>query len=206
VKKSLLILPLALLAAALALTACGGGGSSSGSTSSGAGGEEGVIEEVIIGSATDTDPASCTELQTEEFTEQEQGTTGKAAVEQCEKGKENEENVSEAVTVSNIKIEGESATAEAKVEGSGLNGQTLELELTKEEGDWKLAHFAGFAKFDSAALAKALEEELENQPGVQPAEVKCLGEAFGGLSQEEAESVAFEKNLELVEEVIQSCK
>ncbi len=200
-KRNLLFLVLALAAMALALAACGGGGSSSSG-----GGEEGAIEEAIEESATSTDPASCTEFQTAAFTEQEQAASGKEAVEQCEEEKENEENVSESVTVSNISIEGETATAEAAIEGSGLNGQTLELQLVQEEGTWKMNEFAGFAKYDAATLAESLEEGLEESGEVEPELVTCLGEGFGELSQEEAEAITFEHDFSVLEELKKGCE
>ncbi|HTR75309.1 MAG TPA: hypothetical protein VMH33_08645 [Solirubrobacterales bacterium] len=200
-KKSLLILPLVLLASALALAACGGGGSSSSGS-----GEEAAIEETIEKSATTSDPSKCTELQTQAFNEQEKGVSGEEATEVCEEAAEEKETVAEGVSVSNVSVEGEKATADAEVEGSGLNGQTVELELVEEEGQWKLNQFLGFASYDSEALAAALEEELEGEEGVSSSEIKCLGEGFSEMSQEEAESVAFEANIEVVEELLESCK
>ena len=74
VKKSLLMLPIALIAMAMALTACGGGGSSSSGSSGG--GEEGAVEAAIEASATGTDPSKCTEAQTQTFNETDTGKTG----------------------------------------------------------------------------------------------------------------------------------
>jgi hypothetical protein len=200
-KKSLLILPLVLLASALALAACGGGGSSSSG-----GGEEGAIEEAIETSATSEDPGKCTEVQTQEYNEQDKGAAGKKATELCEESAEEGEEAPESVNVSGINVEGETASAEVAVEGSGLGGQTVEVELVKEEGDWKLNQFTGFAHFDSAALASSLEAELEKEEAAEPEQIKCLGEGFSEMSQAEAEEVAFEKNLGIVEKLLEGCK
>ena len=69
---------------------------------------------------------------------------------------------------------GESATAEVEVEGSSLNGQGVEVELVEEGGNWKLNKFLGFTNFDAAALAEALEEELDKEEGVDPKLAKCV--------------------------------
>ncbi len=200
-KNSLLILPLVLIASAPALTACGGGSSSSGGS-----GDEAAIEEAVEKSATTTDPSKCTEFQTEEFNEQDQAVSGKEALKACEESAKAAESPAESVDVSNIKIEGETATAEAAISGSALNGQSVEIELTQEAGNWKLNQFLGFAKFDGKALGEGLEEELEGQEGVSASLAKCVSEGFANLSQKEAESMAFEGNVEAVEELAKSCE
>jgi hypothetical protein len=198
VKKSVLILPLALIAAALALTACGGGGSSSD--------DEAAIAEAIEKSATTTGPSKCTELQTQAFNEQETAASGKKATEICEEEAEEQKGPAESVDVSEIKIDGDSATAQAEVHGSSLNGQTVELELVNEDGDWKLNEFLQFAKFDAKELAESFEKEFSASAEVPPGLAKCIAEGIGGLSQEEAEAVAFEGDLETVEGLVGECR
>jgi hypothetical protein len=203
VKKSLLILPLVVIVAALGLAACGGGG---GSSSSGSSGDESAIEEAIETSASSSDPSKCTEIQTAEFNESESGETGAAALKTCEKEAEAEEDPAESASVSNVSINGESATAEAEVTGSALNGQAVELELVKEEGDWKLNKFLGFANFDGAALAEGLEEQLLEQEGITPSLAKCVSEGVAEISTQEAEALVFEKESGPIEELAESCE
>jgi hypothetical protein len=199
-KKSLLILPLVLIAAALSLTACGGGSSSSG------GGEETAIEEAIEESATSTEPSKCTEFQTAEFNEAESGETGNAALKTCEEEVEAEKNPAESVTVSNISVNGETATAEVEVTGSALNAQAVELELAKEEGAWKLNKFLALASFDGEALGEGLEEQLDEEEGISASLAKCVSEGVAEMSKEEAEAMIFEKSPEPVEEIAKSCE
>jgi predicted small secreted protein len=195
VKKTHLVLPLLLLAAALALAACGG---------SSGGGEEAKVEEAIEESANSTDPSKCTELQTALFNETESGEKGAEATKTCEE--EAKENSTESVKVSNVSVNSEKATAEVEVEGSGLNGQGVEVELVEEGGNWKLNKFVGFTNFDAAALGEALEEELGKQEGVSASLAKCVSEGVAGISQSDAESMVFEKNLEPIEEIAESCE
>ena len=201
-KKSLLILPLVLLASALALTACGGGGSSS----SGGGGDETAIEEAIETSATSSDPSKCTEVQTAAFNEVETGESGAKALKACEEEAEEGNEPAESVTVSNIAVDGESATAEVEIEGGSLGGQAVEVGLAKEEGDWKLNEFVGFAKYDPTGIAAALEERLNEEEGVEPALAKCVAEGVAAMSQEEAEAMVFDKSTEGVEEIVKGCE
>lgn len=198
-KKSLLLLPIALIAMAMALTACGGGSSSSG------GGEEAAIEEAIETSATSSDPSKCTEVQTEAFNEVETGATGEESLEICEKEAESESEPAESVTVSNISEDGESATAEVEIKGGSLEGQAVEVEVAKEEGDWKLNEFVGFTNYDAAGIASILEEKLAEEEGVSASLAKCVSEGVAEMSQEEAEAMVFEKNNEGVEEIANAC-
>jgi galactitol-specific phosphotransferase system IIB component len=198
VKKPLLMLPLALIAMAIALTACGGGSSSSG-------GEESAIEKAIETAATSSDPSKCTEVQTEAFNEAETGESGAAALKTCEEEAEEGKDPAESVTVSNISESGETATAAVEVEGGSLSGQGLEVELAKEEGDWKLNKFLAFTNYEPAGLASALEEELPGEEGISPALAKCVAEGVEGMSQEEAEAMVFEKESSGLEEIASAC-
>lgn len=200
-KKSLLILPLVLLASALALSACGGS-----SSSSSGGGEEAAIEEAIETSATSTEPSKCTEVQTKAFNELEAETTGDEALKACEEHVEEEPEPAESVTISNVSVNGESATAEVEVEGSSLNGQTVELELAKEEGAWKLNKFLAFTNYNAAEIASFLEGKLNEEEGVEPSLAKCISAGVEKMSQGEAEAMVFEKNEEGIEEILAGCE
>jgi hypothetical protein len=201
VKKSLLILPLVLIAAALALAACGGGSSSSSGS-----GDETAIEEAIESSVTSSEPSKCTEFQTAAFNEMDFGQTGNAALKACEKEVKANEGRAEGVTVSNISVNGESATAVAEVEGSALNGQSVELELVKEEEAWKLNKFVSFANYDGADLAEGLEEQLLKQEGVSASLAKCVSKGVAEMSTKEAEAMVFEQETAPIEELAESCK
>jgi hypothetical protein len=201
VKKSLLMLPLVLLVTALALTACGGGGSSS----SGGSSDETAISEAIEKSATTTDPSKCTKYQTEEFNEQGAQESGNA-LKACEESAEESEEPAESVNVSNIKVNGETATAQAEIEGSSLSGQSVEIEMANEEGAWKLNKFLGFVNYDGQSLAEVFEEGLAKEEGVSAAIAKCVAEGFAELSQQEVEAVVFDGETEGLEELAESCQ
>jgi hypothetical protein len=206
-KKSLLILPLVLLASALALSACGGGSSSSSSSSSSSGGgEDAAIEGAIETSATSSDPSKCSEAQTQSFNETETGTTGKESLEACEEAAPGEEGaLAESVTVSSIEIEGEEGAAAVAVEGGSLGGQTIAAGLQKEGEDWKVDSFFAFIKYDPASLAEGLEEALGEQEGVSPEVAACVGEGVEEMTEEEAELLVFEKENEGFEEIFAAC-
>jgi hypothetical protein len=197
------MLPIALIAMAMALTACGGGSSSS---SSSGGGEDAAIEEAIETSATSSDPSKCTEVQTENFNETESGKTGPAALKVCEEEAEEGSEAAESVTVTNVEIvEGSGAAAEVEIEGGSLGGQTVAIALEKEEGDWKVDGFMGFIKYDPAALAAALEERLGEEEGTTAELAPCIAEGVEEMPEAEVEAMVFEKENEGFEELVAAC-
>lgn len=200
-KKSLLILPLVLLASALALSACGGGSS----TASG-GGDDAAIEGAIETAATSSDPSKCSEVQTQSYNETETGTTGAKSLEACEEAAEEEETeLAESVTVSNIEVEGEEAAAAAAFEGGALGGQVVATGLQEEDGDWKVDSFFAFIKYDPASLAASLESTLAEEGGISPELAACVAEGVEELTEEEVEMIFFEKEEEGFEEIVAAC-
>lgn len=197
------MLPLVLVASALALSACGGGGSSSSS----GGSEDAAIEEAIEISATSSDPSKCSEAQTQSFNETETGKTGEESLEACEEEAPEEEGVlAESVTVSDIETEAGEGAAAVAVEGGSLGGQVVAAGLQKEGGDWKVDAFFGFVKYDPASLAEAVEETLEEQEGVSSELAACTAEGVEEMTKGEAESMVFEKENEGLEEILAACK
>ena len=199
-KRSLLFLPLVLIASALALSACGGGGSST------SGDEKGAIVAAIEKSATKDDPSKCTELQTQAFNEQEKAAPGKEATEICEEEAEQQESPAKSVDVSNVSIDGETATAEAAIGGSALDGQTIELELVEEDGAWKLNQFLQFTEFNAKRLAKSFETEALASEEIPKGLATCISAGIGKLDQKEAEAVAFESDVEVIESIAERCE
>lgn len=190
--KRLLLLP-CLLIAVLGLAACGGSDD-----------EGAVVEEVIETSATTTDPTDCEKLQTQRFMEQISRESGKAAVEACEDEAEGEEGA-DGVTVAAVEVEGSSATAEAALEGGGLDGQTVEVALVKDGDQWKMDEVVKFTEFDQAHLVDGLEAELDKADEVDPRLASCLVEAFEQSSTAEVEELMFGDSPQALEELFEGC-
>lgn len=190
----LLLLP-ALLISVFGLVACGGGES-----------EEDKITSTIETAATSTDPAVCGETQTLQFMEATSGGSGKEAEKECEKKTKAGESNPESVTVSKVEVEGEKATANVEFEGGNFDGQTLEVALTKEAGEWKLDEFTGFAKFDAGALVKTLAEQLEKEPSIEPRIASCIIEGLEELPKAELEALVVENNTQPFVELAESCE
>jgi hypothetical protein len=195
-KKRLALLPCLLILAALTLSACGGGGSNS---------DEGPIEEAIETSATTRNASNCTKLETLKFDEQGAQTQGRAAVKACEEELKEPSAKAESVEVSNIKVNGSKASAEAAVTGGGFDGQTLEIDLVKEGEQWKLDELVAFAKFDQAKLVKALSAEFEKDESVEPKLAACVEEGFEEASQPEVEKLILGGSSKPIEELAEGC-
>lgn len=180
---------------ALALVACGSGNS-----------DESQIEEAVETSATSTDPADCTKLETQQFMEQTTQESGKAAVAKCEKEAEAEEGA-ESASVSNVEVSGSSATAEAALTGGALNGQAVEVALVKTGDQWQLNEVVKFTKFDRAKLVEYVEAEFTSSAsGLSPKLAGCFIEAFQEGSQAEIEGLLLGRSPEAFEEVAEACQ
>jgi ABC-type glycerol-3-phosphate transport system substrate-binding protein len=186
-----------LVFSALALVACG----------SSSNGDESQIEEAIETSATSTDPADCTKLETQQFMEQTAQESGKAAVTKCEEEAEAEKGA-ESVSVSGVEVSGSSATAEAALTGGALDGQTVEVELVKNGDQWQLNEVVKFTKFDRAKLVEFVEEEFtpSSANGISPKLASCFVEAFQEGSQAEIEELILSNSSEAFEELAESCQ
>jgi ABC-type glycerol-3-phosphate transport system substrate-binding protein len=196
VRRLRLLLPPVLLLLVLGLAACGGGGES----------DEDKITSTIENAATSTDPAVCDETQTLAFMEQTTAASGKEAEKECEQQAESGETNPDSVTVSKVEVNGEKATADAEFEGGNFNGQTLELALIEEGGDWKLDEFSGFAKFDPSLLIEQLAEGLEEEESIEPQVASCIIEGVEEFSKDELEALVVENDSGPVVELAESCE
>jgi hypothetical protein len=164
---SRVIAPLVLLASApFLLGACGGDDSSSA--------DEEEITAAIEQSATTDTAANCSELQTQNFTEQTEFESGEAAIKSCEDSAGDGDVAGDSVEVSNIAVEGDTATAEVAFTGGGLGGQELALSLVKEGEQWKLDSLDEFLLFDKDRFAQGIAEGASSDGETPQFLVKCI--------------------------------
>jgi hypothetical protein len=182
-----------LIFVALFLAACGGGES-----------EEDKIVSAIETSATTNDPSACTEFATESFNEQITGEEGKAALKECEKNAEEEESA-ESADVSNVAVDGSTATADVALAGGGFAGQTLAVSLVEEGDQWKMDEVTGFAELDTPRLVETLEEKLGEAGEIPQGVVACIGEDVEESSQAEIEELFFTRSFEGFTELVEGC-
>ena len=188
------LLPLVLLSLVFGLAACGGGD-----------GEEDEVVEVIETSVSSTDPADCKELMTQSFLEQTELSKGAEAVKSCEEGAEDTEGDPDSVEVSEVEVDGSSATADVAFSGGGFDGQTLSVALVEEDGDWRLDEITGFADFDQERLASSFEESIRGEDGADPQVATCFADAIRELPKGEAEELVIGGSAQPIVEILEGC-
>jgi hypothetical protein len=172
---------------------CGGGKS-----------DEDQVSDVIEQTATTSSKENCTELETQRFVEQNTFETGKAAVKSCidDTGSSN----ADSVEISDVKIDGDKATATVAVTGSAFGGQTLKVSLVKADDQWKMDHIDDFVNFDQQKFAKAFEAALTEGENSLPADqAKCIASGFANASADAAKTVILSGQSAALEPVFQKC-
>ena len=184
--------------AALALSACGGGGGNSA--------DEDQISAVITRAATSGDPAACTDAQTAKFTLQTSGSPNQSAaqaVQTCEK--DAAQTAADKMDVSDIQVDGDSATAKAHATGSTFDGQTLDVALVKEGGQWKLDDFKGFENFNKDAMVASFRKQLEAEPNSNPQAVNCVVQQFQAATDTQIEGFFTGSNTQAEQQLFGPC-
>jgi Domain of unknown function (DUF4878) len=121
-----------LLLAVLALAAAGCGGDDKEDV------EQTVRDFVSVSREPDPD-VFCGEILSQELLEQTTGATGENAEEQCRRQLEDAQGVNaELVEIRSTEIDGDEATVRAVIKAQG-RARTQVLQLTKEDGRWKLS-------------------------------------------------------------------
>jgi hypothetical protein len=198
--KRLIAMFAAAMLATFALAACGGDDNDSGGSSA----DEDGITKAIEAAATSGDPSACTQYQTQNFLEQTNGGTGQAAVKSCEE--DADQGVADTVDVSDIEVDGSSATAKAAVTGSTFDGQTLDVGLVKEGDVWKLDKFNGFEDFDKDAMVASFKEELAKDPSLPAGAADCVAQQFEKASDEDIEAFFTGSNPDSEEQFFKPCE
>jgi hypothetical protein len=152
-----------------------------------------------------TDPSKCTEVETVNFVRQTDADPGDSAEEALAKCRENaDEAPADSVDVSEIEVDGDSATANAKVTGSFFNGQTLDLALVKQGDQWKLDEFRGFAEIDRDGLISGIQEGLQEERGSTEA-VDCVTKQLEAQSDEQLEAAFLGNDPQAEDMIFEPC-
>lgn len=155
------------LLAAFALVACGGGSD-----------DEGDITEVISTSVKSTDPGDCTKLETRRFVEQTEFSTGQDAVRECQVNAADTSDDPDSVDVTDIKVDGDNATANVAFTGGSFGGSTLAVALVKDGDQWKLDRITDIVSLDVATFKRSFADRLAASGDVPPQVKSCIGQAI----------------------------
>lgn len=183
----------AVLVAALGLSACGGGAS-----------DEDEIADAIETALVKTDPDSCAELMTRRYLEDSFATSAEEGLESCEQNARAEESDNAPVEVSGVEVDGAKATAEVGLNGGELAGQTVLFALVDEDG-WKLDEFVRFTEFDPEEVIPQMVKGFEGgETATEPRVVDCIHKELRRMSRPELEGMflgedAYQGTIELYE-------
>ncbi len=195
--RSRLLVLLLVLVLPITLAACG-------DDDDDVSGDEQEIIDAITASATSGDPAACREFQTQRFTEQVgDGETGEAAVKQCEENAA--DTPADEIEVTNIEIDGDSATAEGAVTGSFFDGQTLDLALVNEGDQWKLDELVGFSEFDRDAFVASFEEGISSEEDVSPEALACVTQQLEAQSDQQLQDFLLGTDPQAEDAIFEPC-
>jgi hypothetical protein len=128
--------------------------------------DEVKIETAIDEALTSQDPSYCSEYVTEGFLEQQTKLPAPFADDDCESYAEIRR--ADSVRIGDVEVDGDRATATVVIEGGRLDGQCVEVELVKQDGDWKVNRILRFVRFDRRAYENAYRDgfaEFGSPPG-----------------------------------------
>jgi hypothetical protein len=150
------------------------------------GGSEKETDEIVAlikRASTSTDPADCTRLFTQRFLDQTEIPDGSAAVRSCRDDAADASGNPRSVAVSNVQVDGDTATARAAFEGGDLDGQAINLRVIKDGEQWKLDHLDSFSSFDRGRFLRAAERSFTRPPNTLPRQTaRCMVRRFDTLS------------------------
>jgi hypothetical protein len=167
-----------LLAAVLGLAACGGDG----------GDDEKDIADVIKRAATTNDVrVECEETVTKDFVQRVYGDLA-----QCRRAErpEPDDEESDDARVSNVKVDGDSATARVVFIGGDTGGARGTVELREEDGEWRVDDLG--VDLLRSTVNTGLSGESQDEEALQrPVVRRCARRAFADLSDDELKRVAY---------------
>ena len=140
---------------------------------------------MITTSVTTTDPADCTELQTQAFVEQSNYATGEDAVAQCEEDVKDTTNDPDSVEVSEITVDGENATANVTFEGAAFDGSTVTVALVKDGDQWKLDEITDIPELNAESFKTTLAEQISADQTIPPQIGDCIANSVNQASDEQ---------------------
>jgi hypothetical protein len=165
------------------------------------GSEEHQIEDAIEMAATSDDPDTCRELRTETFLQQSAGVPAPYSDDLCEiyAG----ESGADSVRVSEIRVDGDRATATVYYEGGDYDGSRFVEELVEEGADWKLNRTVE-VQLDRDGFDRGYRQDYLDFGSTERA-ADCAIEKAGALSDERIEEMLLSGNPRTYDLILVEC-
>jgi hypothetical protein len=162
---------LALLAGAVLLGGCGGGAD-----------DQQQIQDVLVqGYTTDKPAQECEEALSDSLLKRTYGSAARCRTVE----KEPDEGKPDAVEVSNVEVDGDTATAFVALKGGEQDGARGALELGRQGDDWRIEEFS------PALLRSTFGASLTASRDVDAATRSCLTKRLRALSDDELIAFAY---------------
>lgn len=166
------------VAVASVVAGCGGGGK-----------DQAEIEAAIEAMALAGKPSKCTEAMTATAREQLVHDPEPTALKACEAEAGAAAEHAKSVSVSNVEVKGEKATADVGFADGGFGGQVLTFSLRQVDGKWKVDQIVHYARLDAAALGRAFKRQSEEHNVLPPALARCVQGRIEKASKKEIEEL-----------------
>jgi hypothetical protein len=166
------------------------------------------IADAIEDAGASRDPDDCTKLRMETYNEQVELERGEAATESCEEAVRAGSAAADSVLVSRIEINDdlETAEADAEIDGGLFDGQTIRIDVVKEDGRWRLEDVESFEIFRREVFLEALETVSRAPPDSLTAEqAQCFVSELDRLSDRQLQDAFIENDLETFDRALQAC-
>jgi len=158
-------------------------------------GERQALEEMIHASMVETGPESCLKFSTLRMLESTTDREGEAAITACEESSlDSFPEQPKGADVSQVDVDGDSATALLAFKGSFLDGQRLRYAFVERGGRWRYDQMLGFVDLDAARLILRMGREglLQADTPQEAEDISCWIGQMERMSDEELEELLFE--------------
>ncbi|MDQ3725539.1 MAG: hypothetical protein M3335_06590 [Actinomycetota bacterium] len=198
---------LAVLVLSMTFAACGGGDEAGDRQAEAEERKaEAAVEKAIRKEFEGHDPAACTAMETTAKQDRIHRFLPRA-LKYCEGG-EVEEIYLRSARIEDVRLKGNSATAEVVPSGNKFDGQTVRVSLSQgQSGRWEFDRVLGFKGFDRLAMVRAFRDSLTGISWTTPERVfgNCLVNQFKLESAAEVKKLMMEPAASPFDSAVEVC-
>lgn len=171
---------------------------------SGASSEADQVAQTLRTAYTSIDGSGCRQMSTQRSVEQYSQEKGHAALKLCVHDELDPANDASSVRVSDVRVNGNVATAHVLLHGTGLDGSTIEQRLIRQNGRWKVDEISGFVHFDPVGYRDHVAAQAASE-GVPASGVACLRAVMAAAPIHELEATVLSSSPNAVNQLIKPC-
>lgn len=121
---------------------------------------------------------------------------------------EEDDDPPDAIVITGIEVDGDSAVANVTEEGGDFDGQTYKLGLVEEDGAWMLDEVVGFVDLDREALLLEIGRQIYEgaRTGEEARRAQCALERLETLDATELEEQLLGRSWEALWDLVMTCE